>query len=193
MTDIYYKISKLSDKFREMTYGLTKDKNEIDEVVQELMLYFLSMNPTTLKEIWEKDGEQGIIKYGAVVINRSLNSKYSRYYYKYKKYYTHIDSSIYTLSCTYSDDNKYFDNNINKSLQNVANEEVDNRWKKLEQIDNTLEKDFSWYDSKIFQLYYYEGNTLDSLAEKTKISRNSLFSTIDKVRNILKTKLNEES
>ena len=51
MTDIYYKISKLSDKFREMTYGLTKDKNEVDEVVQELMLYFLSMNPTTLKEL----------------------------------------------------------------------------------------------------------------------------------------------
>ena len=193
MNDIYKKISELSDKFRKMTYGLTKDKNEVDEVVQELMLYFLSMNPTTLKEIWEKDGEQGIIKYGAVVISRSLNSKYSRYYYKYKKYYTHIDSSIYTLNCTYSDDNKYFDNNINKSLQNVANEKVDNRWKKLEQIDNTLEKDFSWYDSKIFQLYYYEGNTLDSLAKKTKISRNSLFSTIDKVRTILKEKLNEES
>ena len=193
MTEIYLEISKLSDKFREMTYGLTTDKNEVDEVVQELMLYFLSMNPTTLKEIWENDGEKGIIKYGAVVLKRSLNSKYSRYYYKYKKYYSHIDSSIYTGSCTYSDDNIYFDNNINKSLHNIPNQDNQNNWQKLEEIDNTLSKDFNWYDQKIFELYYYEANTLDSLAEKTKISRNSLFSTIDKVRELLKKKLNDES
>lgn len=193
MTEIYLEISKLSDKFRKMTYGLTTDKNEVDEVVQELMLYFLSMNPQLLKSIWQKDGKKGIIKYGAVVLKRSLNSKNSRYYYKYKKYYSHIDSSIYSSGCTYSDDNKYFDTNINKTIQNIPNEEIDNRWQKLEEIDHTLEKDFNWYDSQIFQLYYYEANTLDSLAEKTKISRNSLFSTIDKVRELLKKKLNEES
>jgi predicted DNA-binding protein YlxM (UPF0122 family) len=39
-------------------------------------------------------------------------------------------------------------------------------------------------------LYYYEGNTLDKLAVKTRISRNSLFSTIDKVRQLLKKELN---
>jgi len=57
-------------------------------------------------------------------------------------------------------------------------------------IDNEIDKLY-WYDKELFKLYYYEGNTLDSLAEKTKISRNSLFTTIDKVRNILKKKLNE--
>ena len=191
MTEIYLKISKLSDKFRKMTYGLTNDKNEVDEAVQELMLYLLSYNPESLKKIWDKDGEKGIIKFGAVVIYRFLNSKYSRYYYKYNKYYSHIDSSIYTGSCTYSDDNKYFDNNINKSLHNIPNQDNDSNWQKLEEIDHTLAKDCNWYDQKIFELYYYESNTLDSLAEKTKISRNSLFSTIDKVRELLKKKLNE--
>ena len=39
---------------------------------------------------------------------------------------------------------------------------------------------------------YYEGNTLDSLAKKTKISRNSLFTTIDKVRELIKDELDEE-
>jgi len=48
-----------------------------------------------------------------------------------------------------------------------------------------------WYDRKIFQLYYFQGNTLDELSKKTGISRNSLFSTIDKVRDILKKELNE--
>ena len=48
-----------------------------------------------------------------------------------------------------------------------------------------------WYDRELFKLYYYEDNTLDSLADKTGIGRNSLFNTIDNVRNILKKKLNE--
>ena len=63
---------------------------------------------------------------------------------------------------------------------------------KLEQIDRQLDKLESWYDRELFKLYYYEGNTLDSLAAKTKISRNSLYTTIDKVRTILKKELNED-
>jgi hypothetical protein len=191
MTEIYLEISKLTDKFRTMAYGITTDENKINEAVQELMLYFLQMNPDTLRSIYEKDGIDGITRYGAVALRRALTSTRSNFYYKYEKYYTHIDSSIYTLSCTYSDDNIYFDNNISKSLHNIPNEEIDNyQLNKLEEIDKSLE-DIYWYDKKIFELYYYEGNTLDSLSEKTRISRNSIFNTIDKVRTILKKKLNE--
>ena len=42
-----------------------------------------------------------------------------------------------------------------------------------------------WYDSRVFKIYYEEKHTLDSLAKKTGISRNSLHSTIKKVRNKL--------
>ena len=63
-------------------------------------------------------------------------------------------------------------------------------WVKLEQIDIELDKMY-WYDRELFKLYYYEANTLDSLAEKTGISRNSLFNTIDKVRNELKKLLDD--
>ena len=58
MNKIYLEISKLSDKFREMSYGITQDKERIDDAVQELMLYFLMMNAETLKNIWEKDGKK---------------------------------------------------------------------------------------------------------------------------------------
>ena len=75
-------------------------------------------------------------------------------------------------------------------MYNIPNEKVDSwQWTKLEEIDKALEY-CTWYDKKIFELYY-EGETLDSLAAKTKISRNSLFTTIDKVRELLKKKLNE--
>ena len=85
MNKIYLEISNLSSKFREMCYGLTQDEEAINDAVQELMLYYLQMNPETLKGIWEKDGQDGLIRYGAVVLRRSLTSARSPFYYKYKK------------------------------------------------------------------------------------------------------------
>jgi DNA-directed RNA polymerase specialized sigma24 family protein len=174
-----------------MCYGITKDKEDIDNAVQELMMYFMQMNPKTLKSIWEKDGQDGIIRYGAVVLRRALTSPRSPFYYKYKKYYSHIDSSSYNCSKTFSNDDVAHNIPNNKNISNLPNEEVNYQWTKLEEIDKILDKQ-NWYDRKLFQLYYYESNTLDSLAEKTRISRNSLFTTIDKVRTILKKELSDE-
>ena len=192
MTDIYFEISKLSDKFKEMCYGLTTDKNEVDELVQELMLYFLQMNPDVLKNIWEKDGKKGILNYGAVALKRAYTSPRSPYFYKYKKYYTHIDRFSYNTNKTISDDRLFFNNYNNKNIINIEDKKEQGTWEKLNKIDQALNK-FNWYDRKIFELYYYESNTLDSLSEKTKIGRNSLFSTIEKVRTLLKKELNEEN
>tara|TARA_R110000851_G_scaffold171630_1_gene317921 strand:- start:239 stop:820 length:582 start_codon:yes stop_codon:yes gene_type:complete len=193
MNKIYLEISKLSGKFRTMCYGLTKDKVQIDDAVQELMLYFLQMNPKVLSKIWKKDGEKGIISYGAVVLRRALTSVRSPFYYQYKKYYTHLD--LMASNITYHDTK--FDNSLEvvstKHLYNIPEEPaVKNlEFEKLDKIDYVL-NDLYWYDKKIFELYYYESNTLDSLAKKTGISRNSLFTTIDKVRTILKKELADE-
>ena len=193
MNEIYLEISKLSDKFRTMCYGITTDENKINNAVQELMLYFLSMNPKTLRAIWEKDNKDGIVRYGAVVLRRALTSPRSNFYYKYEKYYSHIDSSSYNCSKTFSNDDVAHNIANNKNIANIANKEIESyQWQKLDQIDRQLDKLDSWYDRELFKLYYYEGNTLDSLAAKTRISRNSLFTTIDKVRTILKKELNED-
>ena len=74
MTEIYAQIAKLSSKFTTMAYGITTDKNKIDNAVQELMLYFLQMNPKTLSDIYDKDGILGITRYGAVALRRALIS-----------------------------------------------------------------------------------------------------------------------
>ena len=182
MNKIYIEISKLSDKFRTMCYGLTQDKQEIDDAVQELYLYFLQMNPEVLSKIWEKDGKQGIIRYGAVVLKRALTSPRSPFYYKYKKYYTNL--SGVNMTNTNPD-------NFHKSIYNIPEEVVENiGFKRLDEIDLVLNEMY-WYDRKVFELYY-EGETLDTLAKKTGISRNSLFKTIDKVRTILKKELVDE-
>jgi DNA-directed RNA polymerase specialized sigma24 family protein len=191
MTNIYIEISKLTDQFRTMAYGITNDENKIHEAVQELMLYFLQMNKQTLSDIWEKDGVNGILRYGAVALRRALTSKRSNFYYKYEKYYTHINSTIYSTDSTSVTDYTISGSYHYKDISNLPNEKVDHeKLEKLEQIDCVLDTLY-WYDAELFKLYYYEGNTLDSLAAKTKISRNSLFTTIDKVRTIIKNELNE--
>ena len=190
MNKIYQEIAGLTDKFRTMAYGITQDENKINEAVQELMLYFLQMNPSTLESIYNKDGIEGVTKYGAVALRRALTSKRSNFYYKYEKYYTRIDGFNYVSSNTMVDSDLPTNANYYKSIQNLPSENEKNNWKQLELIDQQLDK-LNWYDAEVFKLYYYEGNTLDSLADKTKISRNSLFTTIDKVRTILKKELNE--
>ena len=179
MTDIYAEISKLSSFFRNMCYGITQDEEAINDAVQELMIYFLQMNPETLKNIYEKDGLKGIKGYGAVVLRRSLTSVRSPFYYKYKKYYTQVQD--------------FYETNVSqgnhRTIYNMPEVIEEYKWERLEEIDKVLDKQ-SWYDKKVFELYY-SGETLDSLASKTGISRNSLFTTIDKVREILKKELNE--
>jgi len=191
MNDIYIEISKLYDRFRKIAGRNTKDVNEIDESVQELYLYFLQMSPDLLKKIYTNDGETGVIKFGTIILNRSLTSKTSPYYYKYKKYYSHIDSTCFVTTKTanlhYSQDNYY----NNKDVENIPEIESKGMWKQLEDIDKILDN-CHWYDKKMFELYYYEQNTLDSLASKTKISRNSIYTTIDKVRTIIKDKIHEK-
>ena len=186
---IYLEISKLGDKFRTMCYGLTKNKEDIDNAVQELFIYFLE-RPELVSKIYNKDGLDGITRYGAVVLRRALTSTRSPFYYQYKKYYTHIDS--FTSNITY-DVIETGEVIPTKHLYNIAEEPaVKNlEFEKLDKIDLVL-NDLYWYDKKIFELYYYESNTLDGLAKKTGISRNSLFTTIDKVRTILKKELADE-
>jgi hypothetical protein len=134
-----------------------------------------------------------VTRYGAVALRRALTSTKSNFYYKYEKYYTHITDINYSYNSTGSEFYVIPDCiNYNKNISNIPNEEVDHtQLNKLEKIDKVLDT-LSWYDRELFKLYYYEGNTLDGLAVKTRISRNSLFSTIDKVRELLRKKFKKK-
>ena len=174
---IYKLIADNRNRFVAVASRYTDDKNVIDEVVQEQMLYFMQMNKQTLTDIYDKDG---LVKYGAVAIHRAITSSRSTYYYKYRKYYTKIDGSF----------NNIFNSKDISQIPDVIDESI---YKKLaiEKIERELKKMY-WYDKKVFEVYYNEGHTLDSLAKKTGISRNSLFSTIKKVRTKLKEILDSE-
>ena len=180
---IYKLIADNRNRFVAVASKYTEDQNVIDEVVQEQMLYFMQMNKETLIDIYDKDGLEGIVKYGAVAIHRAVTSPRSNYYYKYRKYYTKIDGS-------YTNFNTVRTNKDITQIPDVVDESI---YKKLaiEKIEKELGNMY-WYDKKVFEVYYNEGHTLDSLAKKTGISRNSLFTTLKKVRTKLKEILDDE-
>ena len=187
MNKIYQEITDHIHKLRQQAFRFTDDKNEVDEVVQEVLLYFLTMNPETLKKIYTSDKIKGVISYACIMIKRNLTCKNNKYYYKLNKYYTKVNS-LYTSNSSNAQEDDFPD--WHKDISNLPHDTEPDNYLKLELIDEALDS-FYWYDREIFKLYYYEGNTLDKLANKTKISRNSLFTTIDKVRTKLKKLLYE--
>ncbi|MAB40150.1 MAG: hypothetical protein CL525_13790 [Aequorivita sp.] len=142
-----------------------------------LFEYFLNMNKEVLKNIYKKDKEKGLIAYGAVVLRRSFTSKTSSYYYKYRRYYDVIHGG-----------ERHKDYTTEKHAMYTEGVEVA-KWEMLEKIDKELDTIY-WYDREIYKIYYSpEKQTLDSIAKKTGISRNSLFTTLDNVRIHLKSKI----
>lgn len=176
---------------RSIAINFVKDKNFIDDVIQETYLYLMQMNQKTLQDIYEKDGKEGLIRYSAIIIKRSFTSKNSPFFYKYKKYYTRIDMSYSTTCDDFINDDSDERSQYGRSISNLPYIEDDNSKEELHlKLEKAL-KNFYWYDREIIKLYYYKKHTLDSLAKETGISRNSLHTTITKVRDKLKKLLNE--
>ena len=65
----------------------------------------------------------------------------------------------------------------------------------IELVESILDELY-WYDRELFKLYYFgelDGSkyTLQSLADKTGISRRSIFTTIKNVKTYIKKRIDE--
>ena len=121
------------------------------------------------KEDWSW-GIEGITRYGAVALRRALRSKRSSFYYKYEKYYTHIDSFNATVS--QSCDNIDYGNNADyyKALSNVPNEKIDNtNLIKLEMIDKNIAKE---------RLQLIQGKLFDNQIQINKLMENQIIDVL---------------
>ncbi len=191
MNKIYKIIGDLRDVYVGIALQYTRKKYEAEDAVSELFIYFMQMNKQTLSKIYKSDGRDGLIKYGAVALRRSFTSPRSKFYYIYKRYNKIVDDGGKNKKQFYTHDQTI---NNKKNIEDIAyNTDSTYTWEYLEKIDKELDKIY-WYDSQVYKLYYNVDNkeTLDSLAKKTGISRNSLFTTLDNVRKHLKKVLSDE-
>ena len=152
----------------------TKDTFLAEDLVQEVFLQLLTMNHHKLLIIL--DG--GKIKtYVCKIMLVKYFSKKSQFHKKNVKY----------------KNNKVRPTNNNSFIEKKINEQIehsDNVDDMLFKIDNCL-KSMDVYDAKVFKLYYETGLSFRRLEEETGISQRSLRNTITKVRDNIKTILNE--
>jgi len=159
------------DKLKDIAHNIAGDYKKDD------LLSFV------IEEIYKCDEERinEIIKnkqitfYIIRVMLNQYHSKTSRYYYKYDKYYEYHTTT--TIDNITEDKTEY---TIKEKL------EVE---KKLEWIENKL-KNLYWFDAKVFSIYFSEEHSLNSMAKATKISRATLWKSINNVKNYLKNEKN---
>ena len=176
--DVYKALEEGYPKFKDVALNICNDEDKASDVVQMTMEAVLKMPKETLQDIYNKDG---LLWYVIRIINLNIKSKTSRYYYKYNKYYELIDSN--NAAATYSPnhyENKPEDNE--RSSTHI----------RLDAIEELL-KDLYWYDRELFLTYYKGSYTLDTLSDKTGISRSSIFNTIKRVKDYIKDNINDKA
>jgi len=62
----------------------------------------------------------------------------------------------------------------------------------LPQIKDIMKNEMHWYDLRILELYLREGTTMRSLSQELKIPKTSLFETLYKAAEQIKSRLNEK-
>jgi hypothetical protein len=190
MNKIYKIIGDLRDVYIGISLQYTRKKYEAEDAVSMLMEYFMQMNKETLSKIYKTDGRDGLIKYGAVALRRSFTSPRSKFYYIYKRYDKILDDGGNHKKQFYTEDETVYNK---KRVEDIAYNTDITTWYYFEEMDKVIDSLY-WYDREVYKLYYNvdKKETLDSLAKKTGISRNSLFTTLDNVRKQLKKVLLDE-
>ena len=145
-----------------------------DDLLHEA-LYVCLKYPKEKMEFIRKDGK--LFFFVARIMANMYHSKTSTYYYKIARFY-----DKHTLQdCTKM--SKFIFTNDKRQQENI------------ELIESLLDN-LHWYDRELFKLYFFgelDGNkyTLQSLADKTGISRRSIFTTIKNVKTYIKNRINE--
>lgn len=154
---------KSNDWLLKCAYNFTRDREEAEELVQEVYLYLLQM------ENIEK------IKFGNALnllyIYRIIKSKYLSGLNKNKTTQLLDDAEITSEEYDYLADEEF------ERVLGIVNYELGN------------ESDVPWFDKRLLNVYLTEGHSLTSLSKATKISRSACWNSINKTKKYLKNKV----
>ena len=150
-----------------MAYNIAGEKGK-DDLLSFVIEELYKCDQDRITEIIEK--KQMTFYVVRVMINQ-YHSKTSRYYYKYNKYYEfHTTTTIESITA----DNTEYEIKDKELIE-----------ERLSWVEDKL-KDCYWFDSQVFNIYYMENHSLNSMAKATGINRNTLFKAISNVKKYLK-------
>ena len=171
--------AELMNKF---IYRMIPNKRDAEDFYQDLYIIMADKDNDKMKKIYDNNE---MMQYVYIIIRNNLQSKNSRYYYTYRKpigndYNEEID---FRESYDATDKNKLLD-----ELQ----EDYKLLLSKIDRYLNTElnENPKSFYDKKVFEMYYNEDNTFRGLGERLNIPMSSIYNTVtrskDKVTKLFK-------
>ena len=155
------------DKLKDMAHNIAGIKGK-DDLFSFVIEELYKCDQDRITEIIEKN--QMTFYIVRVMLNQ-YHSKTSRYYYKYNKYYEYHTTT--TIESITADNTEY----------EIKDKELIEE--RLEWVEEKL-KDCYWFDSQVFNIYYMESHSLNSMAKATGINRNTLFKSINSVKTYLK-------
>jgi RNA polymerase sigma factor (sigma-70 family) len=148
----------------QVAYNFTNNKLDAEELVQDLYLRLMEM------------ADISKIKY-----NNTVNL-----YYLYKM-----------LRSIFLNQQKVKINAlpIDEELVNLHFEEYDyasdnEHEETIKRVNEILEKDVYWFDSKLFRVYIEENHSIKSLSKATKISSSTIWTSLSKTKAYIKQNTN---
>lgn len=163
--------SKLMNKF---ILKMISNKGDAEDFYQDLYVILADKDLSKMRKIYEANEME---QYLYVIIRNNLKSANSRFYYTYKKPtgVEYIENEDYRFEVDNTE--KY------EVLQELENEYDDLNNKINEHLDSELiTRPKSFYDKKVFEMYYNDGNTFRGLSDMLGIPSTSIYNTITRNR-----------
>jgi len=163
--------SRLMNKF---ILKMIPNLRDADDFYQDLYLIMADKNLAKMNKIYEADEME---QYLYVIIRNNLKSKNSRYYYTYRK----------PLGSEYVQETDFRREQDNTEKYELLQEiEYDYQFL-IEDINKHLDKQLlvnpkSFYDKKVFEMYYNDENTYRGLASMLDIPSTSIYNTVTRSR-----------
>mgnify|MGYP003630346257 CR=1 FL=1 len=179
------------DKLKQAAKNITNNSDEHEDLLHECLVALFEKDESLIESLRENKALQF---YCVRILMNMWNSSTSSYHYKYrfqKKF-------LFQLFSEYSQEKMAEKNHLTPTIQEMRNDLhnqfLDNAVDSLHEILDEL----YWYDAELFKLYKFGSNngkkwTLNTLAEKTGISRTSIFDTTNRVMKYLDKRMKEET
>ena len=148
-----------------VAFNFTKDKNSAQDLIQDVYLHLLEMK--NLEKIIYSERDLNLFYIYKLIRSKFINSTNK----KKKIPQTLLDEDVQEFSV----DQEY-------------DYDKDENTERLLQIMSEGLEELHWFDRMLHQTYHSEKHSIQSLHEATKISRNTIWVSLNKTKNYLKQK-----
>lgn len=166
--DLLYR--KHKDWLQAVAFNFTKSKDKAEDLLQDVYLHLLQMKD--LEKIIYSERDLNLYYIYKLVRSKFINSTNK----KKKIDITRLDEDLQEF----------------KELEEYNLDKDNNTERLLQLIDEGL-GELHWFERKLFETYHYEEHSIQSLHEATKISRNTIWVSLNKTKAYLIKKAQDEN